>query len=162
MKDRYTFRIVVQFYHFSYSHPNLKPLRKGRKTASALRIMLAPFNKHVCMHTPAQNPPRLFTSLWSPTHSSPALVSPAHLRGLTMACSHPTARVLPALQEPTNTFMPNPESHGRKKRAIPRTQLNLSLPLSFLHQQDASGCPQLSSSIVPGSRDHSSTNPPLR
>lgn len=58
-----------------------------------------------------------------------------------MACSHPTARVLSALQEPTNTFMPNAESHGRKKRAIPRTQLNLSLSLSFFHRQDASGWP---------------------
>lgn len=96
MKDRYTFRIVVQFYHFF--------LRKERKTASALRIMLAPFNKHLCMHTPAQNPPRLFTSLWSPTHSSPALVSPAHFQSFKRA-------VAPIQQLGCSLLSRNPRIH---------------------------------------------------
>lgn len=134
----------MQFYHFSYSHPSLKPLRKGRKTTFTLRNTLAP-STNVCTCKPLFRLP-LDSSQVSGHHLTVhqpewALPSSRVLGGLTMACSHPTARVLSALQEPTNTFMPNPEPHGRKKRATPRTQLNLSLPLFFFHRQDASDWP---------------------
>lgn len=144
MKDRYTFRIIVHFIISPILIPILHHSGKEERRHLLLgsRLLLS---TNMCACIP------LLRFLLDCSQASGhqltvhqperALHISRVLRGLTMAFSHPTAQVLPALQEPTNTFMPNPESHGRKKRTIPRTQLSLSLPLSFLHRQDASGWP---------------------